>query len=161
MGLDMYFEAHKQTYSIFSKWEEQEGKVDLTNYPEDLKAIGEYIAADNFKSHSVDESFQIGYFRKFNALHKYIVNNYANGVDDCQPIRLTRDQIKEMHEICTKILEDHSKAAELLPTGDGFFFGSTDYDDFYFRAVQKAEDLFTRIERDVPDTYTIIYQASW
>lgn len=38
-----------------------------------------------------------------------------------------------------KILEDPTKAIELLPTTDGFFFGSTDYDQWYWWDVQHTQ----------------------
>ena len=36
------------------------------------------------------------------------------------------------------VLEDHSQAEELLPTVDGFFFGSTEYDEGYFDDVEQV-----------------------
>ena len=38
--------------------------------------------------------------------------------------------------ICDKVLDDNSLAEELLPTRSGFFFGSTDYDEWYFEDIK-------------------------
>ena len=88
MGLDMYYYARTKNklniedlkddnYQSFSRWDKEENKEDKTNYPEDLKELGDYIFERNFKSSFIDEDdglyyYQIGYFRKFNALHKYM-----------------------------------------------------------------------------------------
>ena len=37
---------------------------------------------------------------------------------------------------CERILKDNSLAHALLPTQNGFFFGSTDYDGWYFSDVK-------------------------
>lgn len=162
MGLDMYIEARKSNYKSYSRWDAEEGKKDLTNYPEDLSEMADYISKRNFKSTSLEEYYQIGYFRKFNALHKWIVHNLADDVDECQRIMLTREDMQKIREICIEILADSSKAPTLLPTGEGFFFGGTDYDEYYMHNVQEAFELFSKILDTVDlKEYDIIYQASW
>lgn len=53
-------------------------------------------------------------------------------------------------------------AAKLLPTHDGFFFGSTDYDEYYLEDVKYTFELLSKIilETDF-DKQIISYQASW
>lgn len=162
MGLDMYFEARKSVYHSFSRWDESEGRSDETNYPEDLKVMADHISKTHFRSSEVEEYYTVGYFRKFNALHNWIVQNLADGVDDCQRILVSKKDIQKLKEICIEILADKSKAPKLLPTTDGFFFGSTDYDEYYMSDVKDAFELFSLILDTVDfNTYDIIYQASW
>lgn len=52
--------------------------------------------------------------------------------------------------------------AELLPTASGFFFGGTDYDEWYFKDVEDT----IKIINDVLDTtdfekQIIFYRSSW
>ena len=61
------------------------------------------------------------------------------------------------------ILEDHSVAEELLPTTSGFFFGGTDYDEYYMRGVTETikmleEELAIEYGTDQPEYY---YRSSW
>ena len=53
-------------------------------------------------------------------------------------------------------------ASELLPTGEGFFFGGTAYDEFYFEDVKYTIDALELIVSDedakLLDFY---YQSSW
>jgi len=62
------------------------------------------------------------------------------------------------------LIKDTSVAEELLPTCQGFFFGSTDYDNWY---VQDLTDTVNALEQilkeDDPEDYDISYYyvASW
>ena len=164
MGLDMYFYARKTTYKSFSKWDKS-GKVDETNYPEDLKTFSDYIYDRNFKSAETETRYQIGYFRKFNALHSYIVKTFANGVDECQDIILYKEDVEQIKKVLDEVLNAHQqveKAKELLPTQSGFFFGGTDYDEFYFDDVKDAAGLMQNLLDNFDfENYQLIYQASW
>lgn len=48
---------------------------------------------------------------------------------------------EELLDLCNQVLEDHSKAQYLLPTMNGFFFGDTDYDEYYFKNVEEVRDV--------------------
>ncbi len=51
-------------------------------------------------------------------------------------------------------------ASELLPTTSGFFFGSTDYDEFYFDDIKgTAEKLRALLKEDGEGSY--YYSSSW
>ena len=160
----MYFYARKTTYKSFSKWDEPDS-VDETNYPEDLKTFSDYVYDRNFKSVQTETRYQIGYFRKFNALHSYIVKTFADGIDNCQDIILYKEDVEQIKKVLDDVLNAHQqveKAKELLPTQSGFFFGGTDYDEFYFEDVKDAADLMQNFLDNFDfDKYQLVYQASW
>ena len=164
MGHDMYFFAKKTTYKSFSKWDEPD-RTNNVNYPKDLKIFSDYIYDRNFKSVQTETIYQIGYFRKFNALHSYIVKTFANGVDDCQDIILYKEDVEQIKKVLDDVLNAHQqveKAKELLPTQSGFFFGGTDYDDYYFEEAKVAADLMQSFLDNFDfDKYQLIYEASW
>lgn len=163
MGLDMYFYARKTTYKSFSKWDNPD-RVNEVNYPEDLKTFSDHIYDRNFKSVQTETSYQIGYFRKFNALHSYIVKTFANGIDNCQDIILYKEDVEQIKKVLDDVLEANTeeKAKELLPTQSGFFFGGTDYDEFYFEDVKDAADLMQSFLDNFDfEKYQLVYQASW
>lgn len=157
MGLDMYLYAKKQKYA--STYQRPEQCV----YPDVLKELEERIEKDNYKSCYFIELYQIAYWRKFNALHNWIVENKANGIDECQEIELGQEDIKALVDIFNEILKDHSKAKELLPTCDGFFFGTQEYDEWYFNDMQYSVDIFKKILQAMKkdEKLSLIYQASW
>lgn len=83
-----------------------------------------------FEKHKI-----VGYFRKVNFLVKYF-DDLGFDVENQTPLYITKDQVIELRNRCQMVLEDHSQAEELLPTMEGFFFGSTDYDEGYFGDVE-------------------------
>lgn len=92
---------------------------------------------------------EIAYWRKHPNLHGYIVQNFADGVDECQKIRLNKDDVE-------KIL--NAVVSNSLPVTTGFFFGvSTDY--HYEYTAKIFSDLLERM-KDNPKL-EITYQASW
>ena len=173
MGLDMYYYARTKnklnveddSYHSFGQWDGKD-KVDETNYPEDLKELGDYIFERNFKSSFIDEDdglgyYQIGYFRKFNSLHRYMCE-LDNGRDECQPIVVNRDTLKELYDLLNEVNHNRSKAEKLLPTMGGFFFGGTEYDGDYFCDVTDAIKMCELFLKYFDfNKYDLIYQASW
>lgn len=58
-------------------------------------------------------------------------------------------------------IEDATVAMELLPTGSGFFFGSTEYDKYYLDDVIRTKDfLEALLQEDLSDS-VIFYSSSW
>ena len=60
-------------------------------------------------------------------------------------------------------LSTNSTAKDLLPTTEGFFFGSQDYDEYYFEDLIDTKALLDKIFSDesVFDNWDFYYQASW
>lgn len=89
----------------------------------------------------------IMYWRKANAIHKWIIDNaeYSSGEDDCDTFDLTVEDMWKLLKVCKKVLEHHDRAPELLPTCEGFFFGSQEYDEWYFEDVKYTAETLERI----------------
>lgn len=83
---------------------------------------------------------QIGYFRKVNFLVKFFEDECGMEVEGQLPVRVSKENAEELLKRCNEVLEDHSLAEELLPTMEGPLFGSTDYDEYYFRDIGKVRD---------------------
>lgn len=72
--------------------------------------------------------------------------------------------VKDLLSRCNEVLNDHSKASELLPTCAGFFFGSTDYDEWYFIDVKKVKEYIEETllpTFDELEPYESIYFETW
>lgn len=112
------------------------------------------------------------YWRKANAIHKFFIDTCAGGIDECQPIQVSIDDLADLVWRCESILIsgpnadgtsiDKNIAHDLLPTCDGFFFGSTDYDEWYIGDLKETVKALKPIV-DHPELYPgpFIYQASW
>lgn len=89
---------------------------------------------------------EAAYFRKVNFLLPYF--GYEENLSE---IVISRCEVEELVDDCKRVLaakdtdEAERVADELLPTEAGFFFGNTDYDNWYFEDVQKVADKFTEI----------------
>jgi hypothetical protein len=63
-----------------------------------------------------------------------------------------------------KVIEDDSAAHKLLPTQQGFFFGGTEYDEWYYQGVQETVAIIDKALAllDQQGVYwDIVYQSSW
>ena len=128
----------------------------------------------NFKPHEGSPHFSIAdrgdhftidstlfYWRKANAIHRWFVDNAQGGVDDCNEYEVHPEVLADLVDRCSQVAADHSKAGDLLPTQGGFFFGPTEYDDWYFDDIENtAKDLKERVMR-VPAGTKFIYRSSW
>lgn len=106
---------------------------------------------------------EIGYFRKVNFLVKFFEKKGFD-VSNQTPLAIKRKDVEELLSKCEEVLEDHSKGPELLPTMSGFFFGSTDYDDYYYDDVEAVRNYVK--DRLLPEFDTLkegeyIYFETW
>jgi len=62
-----------------------------------------------------------------------------------------------------KVIENVEEIAELLPTERGFFFGSTDYNEWYLQDVKDTIKIINDLGLTGPDDYTneYTYHPSW
>jgi hypothetical protein len=158
MGLDMYLTARKLTSNF--NFEKPEAK---DSYNKALAATGleaEDVAQD---SPMIGLSVNICYWRKANAIHKWFVQNVQDGHDECQESYVSREQLEKLLDEVTEVLKHKDKAAELLPTTSGFFFGTTDYNDWYWEDMKKTQAALERILKNprLVKGWDFYYQASW
>lgn len=160
----MYLYARKSISSI--DWTNKpDGTLDKVPNP-DYGILTSLMGANDWTWNPKDLAFasvsiQVGYWRKVNAIHNWFINELTDGEDNCQPIYVPRSSLIDLKILCERVLQNRSKAAELLPTGAGFFFGSTEYDEWYFRSIEKTVEIVTKLIEDVPEGWAFEYQASW
>ena len=162
MGLDQYLTAKKYV----AKWNYDGGydnKVITQEFtdllPMDTPDITKY---GQFSGITVE--YPVGYWRKANAIHNFFVQNVGEDVDDCREMWVDRDVLVELRSRCDDVIKaDNTEemAKEVgLETVSGFFFGDTQYGDWY------KEDLKLTVEicdfvLALPEEYSLHYQASW
>lgn len=154
----MWKKVHLDSYD----WEQPDGKYlpkkisfDVTHeYANGKKKTQKIEMGQAY--HSGYIALPIAYWRKANEIHRWILD-HAKVDDDCRAVRLSGTQIKELISDCKAVLANHSKAKKLLPTQSGFFFGETEYDEYYFQDLQYTVNALGEVD----DTDEFIYQASW
>ena len=182
MGLDMYLS--KKTY--VKNWDfmkpEDLHTVSVLKNNEPVPYIQPHRVSYIMES--------VMYWRKSNQIHNWFVNNVQSGKDDCGEYYVSVDQLKELLEVCKNVLKQIEKSEktkqmvevgwsdgkpmmeevevyvspeieELLPTTDGFFFGSTEYDEHY---VSDIKNTITGLETILSEDNTngeLYYASSW
>lgn len=75
--------------------------------------------------------------------------------------RLTKDGWEDILEDGMTVLNPEV-CEELLPTQCGFFFGSTDYDEYYLDNIKETVSILTKVLEETDfDEYKIYYSSSW
>lgn len=145
MGLDMYLKENL----YFNQYKDKD-KFD--------KLVSTLGVVDD--GYGIEVLVNVGYWRKVNAIHKWFVDTLAEGVDRCQSIDVTSNDLQTLLDLCKLVKNDHSLAEELLPTGEGFFFGSCDYDEWYFEGIDQTITILENALKGDDYRY-FLYQASW
>jgi len=101
------------------------------------------------------------YWRKANAIHKWFVKNCQGGVDECQQTYVTVEQVQALLDLATEVQANHSLAPDKLNPQEGFFFGSTEIDQYYFQDIKDTVEGLTRVLADKHPDSDLYYQSSW
>ena len=102
----------------------------------------------------------VAYWRKTNHIHAWLINNGTEKEEDYY-CHISIDKLKELKDVCEYVLDDHSLADTLLPTQSGFFFGSTNYDEWYYRDLEDTIRILENIIDTHTDEYRYVYVASY
>ena len=99
------------------------------------------------------------YFRKHNYLMAWVEQTTGSAIENCADIDLTKGQLESLLSSIDEVLADHGKAPWLLPTQEGFFFGSTEYDEWYFKNLENARSQLTGMVADMGDDELATFNA--
>jgi hypothetical protein len=146
MGLDMYLNAKRFL------WHTEDDLA--TNIKNNFPDLPEHMRIK-------EVTIEAMYWRKANAIHKWFVDKVQEGVDDCSEFEVSLEQLEELLAVIDEVLENPERAGELLPPQEGFFFGGTDLDEWYWQDLKRTQselqELFTRDWR----SWDFYYRASW
>ena len=146
MGLDMYLTGKRYL------WHNERDEI------VDEPSIQKFTKGRRMKQ----VEFELGYWRKANAIHNWFVHNCQDGQDDCDEYIVQYSDLVKLREICKEVIDNNKP--ELLPTTSGFFFGSTEYDDWYWQDVKETYELMSDLCQDediMKGDVQVYYQSSW
>jgi hypothetical protein len=156
MGLDMYLT--KKIY-IGSKYEHRNVEANV-----DIKVNGNVININPKKiSYILEEA---AYWRKANHIHLWFVENVQDGEDDCGDYDVSITRLNELVAICEQVLakKDNAFSEANLPTQAGFFFGDTEYSEYYYEDVADTIKMLNGAMEGIDENdYNISfeYHSSW
>lgn len=169
MGLDQFFNVRTfvSQYANDALEYDDDGNI-ISDINPAYSAIKFFAGADRILSKEYYPfangfviTYTAGYLRKANAIHNWIVQN-SGEEDNCQDIILEKETIVKLLDVCRTVREHPYLAPSLLPTKEGFFFGSVSYDDWYFKDLARTIDILEECLKliEKPNTY-IFYNSSW
>ena len=144
MGLDMYLSAKKYLWSF------NDG---------DTQAAKEIQEKINVNRRVKEVVIEAAYWRKANQIHNWFVENIQDGMDECKPHYVSREQLEMLLKECGEAL--HQKDSTILPPQEGFFFGSTEVNDDYWHDIRRTAAEIETLLAELDDTWEFEYCASW
>jgi hypothetical protein len=153
MGLDMYLTAKRYL------WKDEDREISKkinalieVDADQEIRLKGSSLVVKQIELEAM-------YWRKANAIHRWFVENVQDEEDDCKEYFVGREQLETLLSECVNALTHHT--GDILPPKEGFFFGPTDINDWYW---QDLEDTVKGLERalSLPENeYDFYYQSSW
>jgi hypothetical protein len=151
MGLDMYLRLRK-----------------VRDYAKPGESYDNAYGRDWKLSESI---YTVCEWRKANAVHKWFVDHVQAGEDDCGRYAVSVDKLKQLRSDCQNAMElfddrNIEEAAQFMPTQEGFFFGSTEYDEWYREDLQRTYDACNNLIRTLESPnrtgwLSVEYESSW
>lgn len=154
MGLDMYLS--KKTF-IGANYQHRN-----VNAKVEIKIEGKEVKIDPKRISYIVEA--AAYWRKANHIHNWFLQNCLDEyVDDCRPIYVGKEKLNELLSVCKKVLDkmDNDYSEEHLPVMEGFFFGSSEYDEFYYSDIKETIEMLEPLLKESDKHSEFEYQASW
>ena len=156
MGLDMYL--YRREYLSNYSWSSNSDKQKA-----DFQAITNAVGIQPCEqSPHIHVEVCVAYWRKANAIHKWFCD-CDGGRDECQDIFVSRVQLASLRNLCESVLLQPAIAQDVLPPQSGFFFGSTEIDEWYMEDLKNTVDQLDKILASTPEDSwgDFIYRASW
>lgn len=124
-----------------------------------------YLEAVN-RNDSNDKA-EVHYWRKANSIHNWILKETGTPSDfnaGDNDIEITKDMLIKFVEQAKTVLKDRSDetSARLIPSCSGFFFGSTEYDEWYYDDIKDTAEKFLELVNTFDfEGYKLLYSCSW
>lgn len=129
-------------------------------------------------------STEVMYWRKANQIHDWFVKYVQDGIDDCTRYTVEKHHLIDLQERISFILagikfpaskqmyNEKNKweapqsnlwlAQKLLPCSNGFFFGNTDYNKWYFDDLRNTKKFLRSVlKKSTQANWTFEYHSSW
>lgn len=147
MGLDMYLSAKRYV----SEYSDQDKPI--------IESINS-IMPTKPAMRPRQVIFEAMYWRKANAIHGWFVDNVQDGQDDCKEYYVSVERLRELIQTCLQVVEERDPS--LMPPTSGFFFGSSEADDYYYEDLTETAERLTKIlsEENI-NNFDFYYQSSW
>lgn len=110
---------------------------------------------------------KVHYWRKANSIHNWILKEARTSPDfnaGDNGIEITKDMLIKFVEQAETVLKDRSDetSERLIPSCSGFFFGSTEYDEWYYNDIKDTAEKFKQLINTFDfENYKLLYSCWW
>jgi hypothetical protein len=104
-------------------------------------------------------TFDAGYWRKANHIHGWFVKLFKKIVLCSGTYAISREELQDLRNTCKQVLNNKDLAEELLPRVKGYFFGSQEIDDTYFKDISDTISIIDNC-LNLPTNWYFYYRAS-
>ena len=112
------------------------------------------------KGNENDEALnQVAYWRKANQIRSWFAR--ATHIENCELAPVTKEMLVQLRQECKAVLKHHDLADSLLPTSNGFFFGSTEYGEWYFEDLKETVDMLSLVINETDWEREDVYYYEW
>lgn len=101
------------------------------------------------------------YFRKVNFIYGFFSEEINPDTESCI---VSKSRIEDLIDACKRVFQnkgDVGYAEEHLPTQAGFFFGSTEYNDWYWEDVEDCYKKMTEVLDQMDEGDVFLWEFSW
>lgn len=105
-----------------------------------------------------EEKTKVGYFRKFNALFSWI-HRHVEAIENCEYILVSKDHFTQLQSTLNEL--NTANCSIHFPTQFGFFFGSTEYDEWYWQDISELKIFVDKILSEFDFDQEEIYFWAW
>lgn len=150
MGLDMYLEAKRHVAPCDPRTEPMRRAIGAAiGYMPSREKPGQDASLLEVSGVTV----RVGYWRKFDALHRWFESKVQEGVDDCRSAFVSGDTLVELEEQLERVRDAPGSASKRLTTdfGEPLEDGEVDYTLKILHHAKRLQEL----------GWDIYYRASW
>ena len=103
---------------------------------------------------------ELMYWRKANQIREWFANNLAYFHDNGET-KVYKEDLESLLATIDEVLEHREKAKDLLPRSQGFFFGSYEYDDWYWQDLTETKAKLEEILRETDWDNEDVFYWEW
>lgn len=119
-----------------------------------------YLEKRKKGSRSYDDYEEVAYWRKANQIRNWFDRKI--GVENCEYHTVTRELLVELVQDCNRVLDNHALARRVMPTSEGFFFGCTEYSEWYFEDLERTVEMVLGVIAETDwETEEVAYFEWW
>ena len=147
------------------------GKIFFRNYKKQInldlsreQITDDYLINKEETAYVVQGEFEVAYWRKANQIRQWFVDHIEEFEEDDNGkyYNVTRELLEDLIYDCKYVVNNHDDAEEVMPSSSGFFFGSTEYDEWYFKDLEDTIEMCKKVINETDwDNEVVFYTESW